>query len=161
MTALLIGAGVGVAGTVMQGVAAKREAENAAAISKYNADVANQQARGEEMRAEAEARRHERMARELQGRQIAEYGKSGVMFRGSALTVLADTARQLELDRLMILREGEETADYRRSQATGFRMQAKSYAEQGRNVLRGSILAGTGQAFSGYGNIQYKQSLMD
>ena len=122
--------------------AQQSQAENAAAISEYNTQVSEQDATAAEMSAEAAAERQQRQGAELQATQKAQYGRSGVLFGGSPLTVMADTASQLELDRQMILYEGATTASRYRSKAKGQRMEADAYSSQAKSYGRAAPLAG-------------------
>ena len=152
---------VGSAYSAYQGQKARQsEAENAAAISEYNAQVSEQDAKAAEMSAEAAAERQARQGAELQATQKAQYGRSGVLFSGSPLTVMADTASQLELDRQMILHEGATAASRYRSKAKGERMGADAYGSQAKAYGRSATLAGGSSLLSGLSQAaMYKASL--
>ncbi len=75
-------------------------------MSKYNAAVAERE--GEESRKKAafESTRSREEGQRLRARQRALLAKSGVVMEGTPLLVMADSAAEEELDRLMIEREG-------------------------------------------------------
>ena len=150
---LLAGTALAVGGQIQQGRAAEREAKNAAAISEFNAQQKLQEGKAQQQRSKREAEIQQRQGAELQASQRAAFGKAGVTGRGSPLTVQVDTAKQLELDRLTILREGSEALRRSESAAAGERLQASSFRQQGRAARRGSLLAAGGTALTGFGKI--------
>ena len=150
---LLAGTAISVAGQYQQAKAAERESKNAASIAEFNAQQKLQEGKAQQQRFKREAEMQQRKGAELQAAQKAAYGKSGVTGRGSPLTVQVDTAKQLELDRLTILREGSEAIRRSESAAAGDRMQASSFRQQGSAAMRGGLLAAGGTALTGFGKL--------
>jgi hypothetical protein len=153
MSEIILIAGVTMAGAgqYQQGQALKSQSESEAAILEYNAFVAEREAEGARMAAREEAEEFSREAERFKARQRALYGKSGVEFRGTPLTVLNEQATLLELDRLSILREGSISAARLKSQAGAYRMGAKSAKQRGRSAARGAALSAVGTLLTGYG----------
>lgn len=148
---LLIGAGTGLAayGQYEQARAAKEAGEAEEAIAEYNARVREQQAKAAEESARIEAQRHEREAERLLGKQVARYGRAGVLMEGTPADVLAETATELEWDELMILREGALRGAELRSGATIARMRGQAAAERGRSRYRAGLFAMGGTLATG------------
>jgi len=153
-TALIIGGtGLAVAGQIQQAQAAKAAKKDAANIAEYNARVAEQEGKARRLKAESEAEKQRRAGIELQAEQEVAFGKAGVTGRGSPLTVKTQTAKELELDRMMLIREGFEAEKFAQSKAAGSRMQASSYRTQAKNIGRAGILSATGTALTGFGKL--------
>lgn len=148
---MLMGTLVSAGSAIMSGFAGMQQAKTQAAISEYNAAVAGQKGAAEERRSEIEAKRFQREAAALEAEQVAKYGKSGVMFSGSPLTVMAETAKNLEIDRQMILQEGYQAKLFREAEAKGFQMEASGYREQGRYALLSGVAGGASTALQGFG----------
>lgn len=123
--ATIISAAFSAFSAIQQGRAQKQAAEYNAAIAenqaqwdRYNAqrqaDIARQQAEYAEQnaalaRAEAEknARKKEEEGRRLLAAQKTRYGKAGVLLEGTPLDVMAQTALEVDSDRLDLLHQGE------------------------------------------------------
>uniref|UniRef100_A0A6M3IJH7 Uncharacterized protein n=1 Tax=viral metagenome TaxID=1070528 RepID=A0A6M3IJH7_9ZZZZ len=123
------------------GKAQQIELENQATIAEYNARLSEMQAEEERRKAGLEAEKQRKEARTFQAKQRALYGVSGVQMRGSPLAVLAETAGELELDRLRIIREGEFARSYQLSRASGQRLVAQAYKSKAESVGRGTSLS--------------------
>ncbi len=153
---MLAGTGIAAYGQYQQGQAAEQEAKNAAAISEYNARVAEQEGKAQELKSVSEAQKFARQGEALLAEQQVRYSKGGVLTGvGTPVTVGVGTAKQLEIDRQMILREGTEAVKFAESRAAGMRLQAKSYRQQGKYAGRGAILSATGTVLSGLGAAGY------
>lgn len=135
---------LGAYGQAQSGKAQQIELENQAAIAEYNARLAEMQAGEERRKASVEADKQRKEARMFQAKQRALYGVSGVQMRGTPLTVLAETAGELELDRLRILREGEFARSYQLSRAAGQRLVSSAYKSKAEAVGRGTSLSVAG-----------------
>jgi len=146
---MLAGTAISAYGAYAQGKAAQQEAENAAVISEYNAQVSEREAAAIDRATTKRDEILQQQAREFEATQRATYGRSGVTMSGSPLTVLATTAQTLEQDRLTELAEYDLRASQARSQAVGQRLQGKSYQSQAKSAGRGAILSGVGTAFGG------------
>jgi len=105
--------------------ASVKQGKSQAAWNKYNAQVAERNAKAAKAVAEAEAARKRRETQRLLRRQRAVYGKAGVTFEGSPLLVMEDTAAEGELDALLIEYRGLTQKQAYRSQAETDRMRAQ------------------------------------
>ena len=153
---MLIGTAVSAYGAYQQGQAAAQEAQNAATIMDYNAKAAEQEGKAQQMRASFEADKHSAMGEQLLAEQNVGFGKAGVLSgTGTAQVVRTETAKQLELDRLMILREGQEAVRGANASAAGMRLQGSSYRMQAKNAGRAGILSATSTVLSGIGSAGY------
>lgn len=146
----IVAAAVVAGGQVQQGMAAKEEGKAMRKIAEYNAQVLEQQAVAAEQRAGYAATLQEREGRRLTARQRALYAKGGVMVdEGTSLTVLTETARELEMERLMVLREGKVAAGQARSRAYGEQLRGKAAERRGKAAFRGSLLSAGGTILTG------------
>ena len=155
MATLMMVAGTALAGygTYQQGVAAKAEGEGMAAVAEYNAKVAEMQGKEEQRRLNYQAELKADEMRRIRSEQTAAYGKSGVQFLGSPLSVIEETQKELEMDRLMLLREGVIAEQMGRSAAVGKRAEADMYKRVGRNKYRGSKLSAGGTILTGFSQV--------
>ena len=80
---------------VQQGRAARQAGRTQEAIAQRNALLAERQAEAEQQAAVEEAKRQEREGEALKGKQRAAIAKSGVLARGTPLSVLVETAEVL------------------------------------------------------------------
>lgn len=155
---IIAGGTVAVVSTVQQGRAAAAQGRAAQAIAERNALLAERQAEEERVAAAAEALRQEREGKALKGRQRALFAKSGVELRGSPLSVIVETAQNLEADRLTILREGAIRAGTAQAQAGIFRAGGKAAKARGRAAKRASILTAVGTGLSTVGQVGVARS---
>jgi len=148
-TALLLYAiGAGVAGTVLSVQAQRQQTKSAKATAKYNAALAQQKA-DEERRVgklKTEARRTE--TRRLLASQQAGYGKAGVTFQGTPLSVMTETAKNEALNALLIGRESEVTARGYESQGSLFQTQATNIGRAGRLAVGAELFGGIGSTIT-------------
>jgi hypothetical protein len=130
-----------------QGFSAYRQAQGQEAIAEYNAKVSEMEAAAREQRAGVEAEQFRKEGKALQATQRATFGRSGVLAgTGTPAVVRAETAKELELDRQMILAGFAAEAQTLRSQAVGQRLQADAFKSKGRGALLGSVLGGLSSA---------------
>lgn len=137
----MIGMGMQAAGGIYQGLQAKYTSE-------YNAAVAKEEAKTEEVLTEITIQRHRRFAKKLQSAQIARYGAAGVTLEGSPILVMADSAAEAELDEALIKFEGA-------SKAGALRREASLQKMYGKSALYGALISAgqTGvQAYEKYGS---------
>jgi hypothetical protein len=132
-----------------------------AAVSEYNADVARRAAVQEEKRGDVRAAQFKKKGEAIQATQLTDYLKAGVGVTGSPEVVMTETAKNLELDRQMLLHESATRAQELRSQATGHELQAESFKKRGTSQLIGAGLAAGGGALADLGAIKYRKSVMD
>lgn len=156
--AIIAGGAITAVSTIQQGRAAEQQGQAQAAIAARNALLAERQAEEQRVAAAAEALRQEREGKALKARQRAVFAKSGVELRGTPLSVIAETAQNLEADRLTILREGRIRAGTSQAQAGIFRAQGAAAKAKGRAARRGSILSAVGEGVGTAGQVGIAKS---
>lgn len=150
----VVGAVIALIGVAASTYAAYEQAETQEKYAKYNAKVAENQAAGERMRAGVAAEQQRELHRRVIANQRAQYGTSGVdVASGSPLLVIADSARQAELDAQIILAGGE-------GRAIGFQSQANLDRFQGRAAMKAGYVNAGSTLLSGAAGIgaQYARS---
>lgn len=152
---ILAGAGLQAYGQYQQGKAAQQQAKSEQAWHNYNAQVAKREAAAEKEATRAEAKQHARKAKMFQARQRALIGASGVNIEGSPLLVMEDTAEQLKLEEIDILKRGQRKASRFESQSildmsmgSMAKKRGKAGLQAGKTAAAGSILSGTASAFA-------------
>lgn len=135
---MVASAGISAVGSIMQG-------QSQAGASRYNAEVAQQNATIAEQQGEAAAEQQSVAARRKIGSMVANYGASGVDgASGSALDVLADSARMAALDNL--------TVKYNyKLKAMGYQNQAALDQSNAKNSETSGALGGVGAGLRGLG----------
>jgi hypothetical protein len=134
---LIVAGGIVTAeGQRKEGEAQNVQAQNEALIAEFNAKVAKRQGEAEAAAAIEKARKQEREGRAFKARQRAAIGKSGVDFSGSTLSVLVDTASELERDRLTLIREGMLAKQRGVSRAAGLGLEASAARTRGKALKR-------------------------
>jgi len=147
--ALIATATIGTVSAVQQGRAAKAQGRFQSKIAARNAEQALKEAEGKRQAAAEAAIQRERKGRALKGKQVGLFAKAGVELRGSPLSVLVETAQDIEADRLTILREGALAASTDEFRAGIFRAEGSAAKAKGRAAQRASVLSGIGTATSG------------
>ena len=133
--AQLLVLGMGTLGTIYQ-------AQTQSASAKYNAALAEQQAKIERAKADAEISIHDDRTRKLLSRQRAGYGAAGVSSEGSPLAVMADTAAEAERDAVFIrfghrAKEASYLADARYNRWMAPRYTTSGFLRAGSTLLTG------------------------
>ncbi len=152
-TLLIVGGALSTAGAIQQGRAASAAGKAQADIAERNALLAERQALAEEEAAIEAAKQQEREGEAFKGRQRAAISKAGVLARGTPLSLLVETAVNLEAGRLAILREGRISASQRLQQAGIFRAQGAAAKASGSAASRASVLAAGGTILSTIGTV--------
>lgn len=116
---LVAGAAASVMGSMQQANYQKQQAE-------YNAAVARNQAIAHRQAAEAQAKRSDREQRLRAGSQRARFAASGVTLEGTPLDLMTDTEIEAQLERNMIIYNGEIGATNSLAQAGAFDNEAKN-----------------------------------
>ena len=151
MAVAIVGAVVALIGVAVSTYAAYEQAETQQKFAKYNAKVAENQAAGERMRAGVAANQQREAHRRLIANQRAQYGVSGVdVASGSPLLVIADSAKQAELDAQIILAGGEARGIGFEAQAGLSRFQGRQAAAAGYANAGSTLLSGTGSVLTRY-----------
>jgi len=122
----MIGPLIQAAGTIYQGAQAR-------ATSDYNAAVAKEEAKTQDVLTDIEIARHRRSAKKLQSAQFARYGASGVTLEGSPILVMADSTADAELDEALIKFQGA-------SKASALNREAKLQKMFGESALTASLI---------------------
>lgn len=94
--------------------------------NKANAEISKAQAKQARLNAAYNERRSREESARLMGEQAARFGASGVAMEGTPLLVMADQARQSELDALAIRTQGKQASEGYKAEARGYRRVATS-----------------------------------
>ena len=157
MTALMIGS------TLMGGVGAIQQGQAASASAKYNAQVADMNAKMADRaakdaleRGKLEEQKQRQNTAGLMGQQTAAMAANGLdLTFGSPLDTLVDTATLGELDALTIRSNSYREERDIKQQGANYRGQASMYRAQGSSALTGGYLNAMG-TFLGGGAKSYK-----
>ena len=134
-----VGTGLAVYGQVQQ-------AENAKAVGKYNARLAEAQAKQTEMDAAENIRRKRKENARILATQRSKYAKAGVIEAGTPLELMAETAGNLELDVLDYNRQQRINAQNLRQQGAMDLAMGQNAAQAGYINAGATLLQGAGQA---------------
>jgi len=146
---LVAGTTTAVVSQVEQGKAAKTQADFQSKIAARNAEQALKDAEGKRQSASEAAIQAERRGKVLKARQVAGFAKGGVELRGSPLSVLVETAQDIEADKLTILREGAISGSTDEFRAGILKAQGSAAKARGRSAKRASVLSAIGTASTG------------
>lgn len=138
---LIIGAAVSAVGAVQQGIAASN-------ASKYNAKIAEQNAKVIREQTSEQMRMRRVQARKETGAAVAAYGASGVSLQGSPLDAIEESIFNAEMDVFNIQYQGRLDEISQLNQAKLYRYQAKS--ERIGGFMTGAATLATGLGKSGY-----------
>ena len=112
------------------------EGKSAKNIAYYNAEVAEQKAKAEEIRANFDQIQQEKEAERIRSRVSANIGAAGGTGSPVALDIKMEQARELELENLLIGYEGEVKSQQLKSQATLSRLQGDLARQKGKSAAR-------------------------
>lgn len=112
--------------------------------SRYQARMLSQAARVEQQQAGAREEAQRRMARRVLGSQRAAFGQAGTGTGGSAADVMAQSARDAELDALTIRYEGDLRARGMMAEAEGQRYAGRQARRAGYFQATGTLLGAAG-----------------
>lgn len=160
VTALLLaGTGLMAAGQYQQGQAAKVQGKSEQILADFNAAVTERAGQAENKAKEYQAAVFEEQGLELLGEQKVAQARSGTLSTvGTPELVRKKTITNLDIDKRMILREGELAKSYAYSQATGMRLQGKAAKLRGKYAARGATLSAAGTILTGLGMAGYMGS---
>jgi len=137
-------------GQVQAGRAAQASANYNAEVQRNNAIIARNQAGQEEERARLDITRRQREQAQIQGRQRALAGASGVeIASGSPLAVLVGTAEQGALDVAIIRSNADQRIQDLRFQGANLDAQSVLTRSDGRSARSQSLLQAGGTLLSG------------
>jgi hypothetical protein len=145
LTTSNIALGASVAGTAMQGYGAYRGASDQASVDRYNADVANADARYAERDTAAKVEMMTREARRTMGRQRALFGISGFTPTGSLAGIAQDSAEAARMDALALRYGGQMEAANLRNRGKAYRARGDRAQTAGVIGAGTSLLAGAAQ----------------
>lgn len=134
-------AAVTIASSAASAMGSMQQAQQQAALSRYNAQSMRNAAESARLRAKASSDRRERELKKAAARNIANFGASGIDMAGSPVEFLADQAAEAELDTLLIEYGGELEAQGYETKATQFGFQADA-TEAGAPLTAAGILIG-------------------
>lgn len=134
-----VGTGVSVYGQVTA-------ASQARSIGKYNAKVAENQAKQVEMDAAESIRRKRKENKRLLATQRGRYAKAGVVMEGTPLELLAESAGNLELEVLDYNRQAQLEQQNLRAQGAMDRAMGSMQARGAYIGAGATLLSGAGQA---------------
>lgn len=129
-----------------------RQGQQAEAVGKYNARIAEQQAASARTAAAADAETKRRQFDRILGTQRARFGASGVIgSEGSSLLVMMQSEEEAALDVARVRYGGAAQAYGLQSEATLQRFQGRQARRQGYLGATSAILTGVSGAASTYG----------
>jgi hypothetical protein len=146
--AAVAAAGVSAYGAYEQGQAQKE-------MSKYNAEVARNNAKAINSQTDYDVQRIKDRNRRIRATQASGFLKSGVTLEGSAQDVLYDSSLEGEMDALSVAYKGTIQSNAAKSGAALYNMQGNIAQQNAAYSATGSILGGVGSA-AGY-TAQYNQ----
>jgi hypothetical protein len=142
---------LGVLGTGKQAKESKEAGQLGGAISDINANIATQNAALARIDAKAEETRVRKSAEKLKGTQRAAFAASGVeLGTGSPLLVLADTAREAEIEALTVRNRGEIKATGFEREAVGQKFVGEQQRRAGDSGAKSTILSGAGRLLKNF-----------
>ena len=147
-------------GTYLQGQAAEAQGEAEQKILDYEATLKEQEAAAELARSQEEARQFKLQGEGFQAGQRVGYAKGGVLAAGSPALVLEETALNLEMDRMRIIKEGYLAESFRKSEAEGLRYQGRAARARGKNIKTALTYSAAGSLLTGIGGAAYAGSQM-
>lgn len=140
MVATAAGGAMQAYGSYAGGVAAQRQADYQAAVSRNNAMVSAAQARDAQERGDIEQAQYARQLEQYKGQQRVALASNGIMGgSGSALRVVEDTAMLGHLDAETLRRNTERDRLGFVNQRNQFLHDAKMQQDQGRAARRAGI----------------------
>ncbi len=140
-TAILLAAGIGAAGSISQGIAAKGQSD-------FQANVSRQRAASERQISASEEEDFRRKQSRLFAERRAASGRSGVEIgTGSPLLAAGDFAAETELQALRIRAGGKIRSGRLEQGAVLTRMGGRAAQRRGFTRAGSSLLSGFGEAF--------------
>ena len=142
----IIAGAIALLGAAVSAYGAIRQGQQAEAVGRYNATVAQQQAESARQAAAADAETKRRQYERILGTQRARYGASGVIgSEGSPLLVMMQSEEEAALDVARVRYGGT-------AQAYGLESESRLSRFQGAFARRQSYLTATGTLLSGVGS---------
>jgi len=111
-----------------QAYTAYQSGKSQQAMAEYNADIAQNETIAETQRLEAEARQLTKDQRGVKARQRVSVAGRGGLAEGTDLLSMAESARDMQLDQLELLRQQDITKAHGASQVAMYKHQGKQAA---------------------------------
>lgn len=139
------------AGTALSAYGQYQQGKSAQSLAQYNATLDRRNADTARLQATAEEERFRRQAARQRGEQVGKIAASGVVVNtGSPLLVLADSAREAEMDALNIRYGGELKAQGLEANARSEEFQGKNAKRQGIIGAGSTLLSGAARTYKAY-----------
>jgi len=139
------------AGQVYQGMAADAQGKSAQNMANYNAQLALRNKAQIEARGKQESIQQAKEASRQQSKLLAQLGGSGAVVQtGTPLDILAEQAKESELENLLIGYDTQVAAQQQESQAALDRMQGDIYRQKGRNKAMSSYIGAGSTLLQGF-----------
>lgn len=153
----LIGTGVSVYSGIQQGKAAEQQSKYQQQVATNNATLAERAAKDAEERGSIAAQQQQQQTDQLIGRQRASLAGNGVeVDTGSALDITTDTAGIGAFDKLTLQANTAKEAAMYRAQGANFTGQANLYSTTAANQASATPWLAGGQALSGLSSVADK-----
>lgn len=138
-------------GTAISAYSQYRQSQQQQAVSEYQAELYEEEAKEAEKSAKYDEERHRESVRSMLAAQRALYGASGVdLSSASASAVMLETKREGELDALQIRRGGEVAATSARNQAILQRYYGRTSKRMMPLQVGGTLLSGAAKTYGAY-----------
>lgn len=145
---------IGVIAAGVQAYSQYKQSQQQAAVYKYNAQVAKNNATSARNAASVEEYQVREKNKRVMATARARYAKGNVVLSlGSPLEVMAANARQAELDAQIVRYRGELGAVGYESQASLLKQQSKSIRQAGVISATSTLLSGAASAAGGYASL--------
>ena len=153
----LVSTGISAYGAIQQGKAASAAAKYNAAVANMNAKIADRAAKDELERGARDEQRKRIEVAAIAGQQKAGMAAAGLDITfGTPLEMLVDTAYAGEMDALTIRTNANRAAYNREVEATNMRAQANLYEFEGKSARSGAMLSAIGTIAGGIGSASGK-----
>ncbi len=139
---------LGVVGTAVSAVGQSKAGTAAQATAEFNAQQSEQNARNAQESAAVSEQQQRYQDRKVLAADIANTGASGVQITGSPLEVMAENARQAELNALIIRRGGQLQAQSDLAQAAAERAAGAQEKTASDINVAGTLLTGAATTIS-------------
>jgi len=160
--AIIAETAVAVDASIQQGKAAKSQAKAQAAWNNYNAAIQEREALALETAGRDAELQIRRQTQRLQARQRAIIAAGGgEIGQGSPLMILAETAKEAEIEALTIRQNVFQKASAQRAGAQLSLLSGRNAIAQGKNLARAARLQAGGALLGGIGSAASQKSTFD
>lgn len=135
--------------SILQGYGQYQSGQAQGSALRYNAEVAELDAKARREQASYEAQMIRKQGQRIIGAQRNAFASSGfATTSGTPLSVVASTARKAEADARLRQYRGNVESSQLQNQAALMRAKASSVESAGKSAMFGTILTGLGQAYA-------------